>query len=283
MLPPSSLVATRQSRGFTLFNYAQPSSGLPLKAGEQRAVTTTFFAALLPFCLDGSIPQDLGLQAGATDSLPAAMFSPRGLKVPASLAEDLAQASPPTQATEHWPLLREHTWYLDLPHRALLLDESHQIRAVFTQPTPLQEGAVAAVAVITAPGSDRMLGRYAWMLTSEELPYGQADIPLDRAEVRCAVSDFIQLVLLYRATLEQEPVEFCPGSIRARSANARKPRRATRLIVCSGSPSSGRQPIILAVPVKAAGVGGLTTACGCAAILSWCPMENGAVSGGCGG
>lgn len=128
-----------------------------------------------------------------------------GLKLSPRLVRAFAHARAP--ATDDWKsTLTERAWYLDIPHNSLLIGP-HQIRAILTHPNPFNpRGGVAAVAMLTPPGSDEIAGRYAWMMIGErETPIGSANGEDDmmREEVQQKATDFVALSLLYYRSLER--------------------------------------------------------------------------------
>lgn len=166
----------------------------------------SFFGAVAAFVA----PHRETLKSKGLDNEPlrAMFFGGRGLKLSPRLVRALAHARAPEN--EGWvEMLRQHCWYLDLPHRALMLGE-RQVRAILTQPDSM--GGVAAIAVLTAPNADEITGRYAWMIIGDTaIPDGCADIEIDPAELRRRASDFVVLALLYFRSLER--TEMLPRQI----------------------------------------------------------------------
>lgn len=124
-----------------------------------------------------------------------------GLKLSSRLVAAFAHAKAPK--TDDWaPMTRERGWYLDIPHRSLMMGR-YQIRAILIHPDTLD--AVAAVAILTDPGSNEIAGRYAWMLIGDDAasPGIVADEQhADRKELQRRANDFIALALLYYKSLE---------------------------------------------------------------------------------
>lgn len=159
----------------------------------------SFFGAVAAFVAPPNV-RDPEKIFGIDEPKFRAMFAGgRGLKLSPRLTRALAHARAP-DTTEVLDMLGQHCWYLDVPHRALMLGE-RQVRAILTQPNA--HGGVVAVAVLTAPGSDEMAGRYAWMIAGDTaIPTGCADTEIDPAELQRRASDFVKLALLYYRSLE---------------------------------------------------------------------------------
>lgn len=159
----------------------------------------------------------------------------KGIKLSARLVQAFAYAKAPQ--TEDWKsLVTAHGWYLDLPHRSLMIG-NRQIRAIFTHPDTL--GGVAAVAILTEPGSDSMAGRYAWMLVGKtDYPAGCADVAdIDALDVQRRANDFIALALLYYRSLEHcETLPRCQTGPHLSKIQKRLERKTKSLFVVHNLP-----------------------------------------------
>jgi hypothetical protein len=89
------------------------------------------------------------------------------------------------------------TWYIDLPHRMVLLGDS-QVRAVFMM--PVLEKGYRVTAVVTDPGGDKIKGRVLWPLGEPARNYGYTIAEIDMNTVADQINDLIRLLVLYRAT-----------------------------------------------------------------------------------
>lgn len=162
-----------------------------------------FFGAILSFCNPHRKGQPRAFEALYPAGVGSeGMHHGRGLKLSSRLVSALANARAP-QTPDWMDLARASAWYFDLPQGALWIGDC-TIRAIFTQPDP--HGGVAAVAILTEPGSEVMVGRYSWMLVGrqEDAPLGShAGRDLDADALRERVNDFVILSLLYFKSLEQ--------------------------------------------------------------------------------
>lgn len=159
-----------------------------------------------------------------------------GLKLSPRLVRAFAHARSPK--TDDWvSLARDRAWYFDLPHHGLLLG-GFEVRAIFTHPDTI--GGVAAVAVLTEPGSDAIAGRYAWMLIgrkdnpvgSSALESPEASDLLSPVELQQKANDFIVLSLLYYRSLDKtEPLPRLLTPARGSKIQRKLERRAKSLFV----------------------------------------------------
>jgi hypothetical protein len=172
---------------------AMCTAGAAQASGRDDYARIAMYGAMLPF---------LALHNPRTRD--AHEFAPPyGLRLARETVTMLAHARPP-QTTLDRDALASRTWYIDLPHRSVMLGEEQQVRAIFAMPTPGQAGSVAIVVVLTEPGADRMTGRYAWMWDYPEATEG-ADVEMrDPRDVREAVSDLVRLVILYHLTASRQ-------------------------------------------------------------------------------
>lgn len=162
------------------------------KISDTYVAQQTFFSGLIAFTAPRDMPKELGFAP------------PLGIKLSSRLAKDLSRAKAPD--TADWLVeLRRATWYIDVPHGAMLVGQ-HQIRAIFTQPTPHRHDEVAVVLVLTHFGSDAIAGRFAWMITggNDDMLHGSADTDIDYDLVRHAATHFLALVLLYHRQVESD-------------------------------------------------------------------------------
>lgn len=190
-------------------------------------------ACILPFC--ATAPGERGAWVGGWEE-------PHGLQPEAALVADLADARPPADGlAEAVAELRRRTWYIDLPHRALLLDGRRQVRAIFAMAGPAADAeaggaidparwsGVMVVAVVTRAGDDRIEARAAWSIgadggASAVTPLVEAAPPFDDAEARRRVTDFLLLLTLYRLTAMPDEREELPRRPAGR-APATKPHK----------------------------------------------------------
>jgi hypothetical protein len=187
----------------------------------------------------------------ATDKSGPTMMPSRAVQPAAELVDALSNAKAPSR--DLWrAALEEAAWYVDLPHKQLLLGERHEVRAIFSCPF---EGEVWINAILTRPGDDRLFGRVCWRLAEErpdtewkpvdskvvafggvarfgDLPgpddlLAQGDIPkMDAGYFRDSVEDLLGLVVLYETVQNdaERGQDFLPQSTREEA------RRATPLL-----------------------------------------------------
>jgi hypothetical protein len=119
----------------------------------------------------------------------------------AALVQLLADARPPADPEGYLEraLSAGGTWYIDLPHRSVLLGDG-EVRAIFLMPG-LQTGH-RVTAVITPPGQDKVKGRVIWHLGAPEDCYGHLINGVDMKTIAGQVNDLVRLLILYRATAE---------------------------------------------------------------------------------
>lgn len=160
----------------------------------------TFFGAIASFCPPPNW-RDFEREFKKLGLTNRTFAGGQGLKLSRRLVQAFAHAKAP-QTTDWQELAVQHGWYFDLPHHALLIGDA-QVRAILTHPDTLS--SVAAVAILTAPGSDEMIGRYAWMLVGDnDRPTGSSatDTDIDPLELQRRANDFVILALLYYRSLE---------------------------------------------------------------------------------
>lgn len=197
-----------------------------------------FFGAIAAFVAPPRLRENPEFRFADIATFQAMFMGGRGLKLSPRLTRALAYARAPETA-EVLDMLGQHCWYLDVPHRALMLGD-RQVRAILTQPDTM--GGVVAIAVLTAPCSEEMAGRYAWMLVGDTaIPEGCADIDIDPAELRRRASDFVKLALLYYRSLEH--TELLPrqiGAERGTKIQRKLERRTKSLFVVHVLPEPKR-------------------------------------------
>jgi len=116
----------------------------------------------------------------------------------AALIQALANARPAdTEGYLDQELEKGGTWYIDLPHRTVLLGDS-QVRAVFMMPV-LEKGH-RVTAVVTDLGGDKIKGRVLWPLGEPARNYGYTIAEIDMNTAADQINDLIRLLVLYRAT-----------------------------------------------------------------------------------
>lgn len=118
-----------------------------------------------------------------------------------ALVQLLADARPPSDPDGYLErsLSSGGTWYIDLPHRSVLLGDG-ELRAIFLMPG-LRTGH-RVTAVITHPGQDKVKGRVIWQLGVPEDCYGHLINGVDMKTIAGQVNDLVRLLVLYRATAE---------------------------------------------------------------------------------
>ncbi|KAA0678186.1 hypothetical protein [Azospirillum brasilense] len=133
------------------------------------------------------------------------------LQVSPDLVAALAGARAP-DTEDHMPDLARATGYIDLPHRALLLSATTQVRAIFTQPVP-ESANIRALVILTSPGSNRVTSYLYWTIFGPDAgPIGSdnaTDVPDDHLRDRLA--EFVKLVVLYRLSVPQACQEPLPS------------------------------------------------------------------------
>ena len=131
-----------------------------------------------------------------------------GIRLTPDLARDFSRAKPP--AYDKLPaLLRAKTWYLDVPHRTLMLHPDAQIRAIFSDPT--EKGDIIISVIITPPGKDEFSGEYVWTLGSNDNMVGMDCLDLDHAYIRQSVEDFVSLTLCYADVIDAQHMSRIPS------------------------------------------------------------------------
>lgn len=167
--------------------------------GEER-VSESFLALHLMYGAIAAftVPDKLKAHLSGKTFMP-----PKALSISPSLAQDLAQADAPETRDWEGPCQR-HTWYFDIPHRALMVG-SVQIRAIFTQPVE-QLGSTSGVLILTQPGSNEIAGRFTWMILGgvEHQSGGLSDLEVDKKSLIQSAENFIKLVWLYRLQVEMD-------------------------------------------------------------------------------
>jgi hypothetical protein len=187
----------------------------------------------------------------ATDKSGPTTVPSRAVQPTAELVDLLSNAKAPSR--DLWRAALEDTvWYIDLPHRKLLLGERHGVRALFSCPF---EGKVWINAILTRPGDDTLIGRVCWRVAEERpdtewkpvdskvvafggmtrfgnLPgfddlLAQGDIPkMDAGYFRDSVEDLLGLIALYETV--QSDAERDQGFLPQRTRE--EARRATPLL-----------------------------------------------------
>ncbi len=191
---------------------------------------TTFLRALMPFLF--------AEDCDAPEGIPPA----HGLQPTAELVADLAAAKPP-RTDVHRSALRESGWYVDVPHRAVLLDEGTELRAIITNPTPGAATDALVVAVLTAPGKNEIVGRYGWTCGGPPGPAHGNALTAAPEHVREAVDDLLALLLIYRGTAADAAAEELPrvdwrhlARLRRKKQKARQKTRSLFRVVRLGPP-----------------------------------------------
>ncbi|UEM24539.1 hypothetical protein JL100_030415 (plasmid) [Skermanella mucosa] len=82
----------------------------------------------------------------------------RAVQPAMELVETLVHARAPARDT--WrSAIEDVVWYIDLPHRALMVGPLHEVRAILTCPF---DGEIWINAILTKPNSDQLVGRVCW-------------------------------------------------------------------------------------------------------------------------
>jgi len=128
------------------------------------------------------------------------------VQVSSELIEDFARATAPR--TDAWlATMRSASWYIDIPHRALLVGD-HEVRAIFTQGTAA--GQVMAVAILTTPASNKLSGRCAWVIDDPSPVLGLSAPEIDLEYLAESLDNLIKLISLYRLTASRAAVDVMP-------------------------------------------------------------------------
>ena len=167
-----------------------------LSASDVGSDLRHFQAMVLPFLMTEQERADLGQRSGPEIRPHQGWIShaPNAFQVPQDIVEPLLQGSAPD--TEDWKKPLVLTTYFDFPG-GLVVSESASIRACFTQPHSSDPDVTVAVAVVTAPASNQMLGRYTWLLGMDEAIENSASVAPPAREIIRVVERLIKLVVLY--------------------------------------------------------------------------------------
>jgi len=149
--------------------------------------------------------QQIGHAVGVEEDFVRKLYTTRAIRPAVDLLETLRDTKAPD--TDDWktPLLSA-TWYFDIPDKALKVGGECQLRAVFTQPT--RWGRIAVVCILTAPGSNKIAGRFAWIWGQDEAVYGLRISGVDPETVRDRLENLLRLLVLYAQVAEK--AEFVP-------------------------------------------------------------------------
>ncbi len=209
-------------------------------ADDHEGNLASFENFLLPFAL---LPDDVRAGAARIGEAVPAMFRTVAVQPSADLVAALARAKPPAGQEE--AVRKEFaaaTWFVDLPHGAILVGDLG-VRALFVQPSPTL-GTVAVCAVLTVPGSNRTAGRLMWLLGDRvgEVS-GLVDGDVDRRLLQDEAEDFLALLVLYRLHADKAQRATLPRLTREQ-ATSRKARqhhkRASLFSVESLAPPADR-------------------------------------------
>ena len=195
-------------------------------ANKRRIDSDEAVAAMLSSCIHAftaqAIPDDLHrVLQHDQEGLARKLYTLQALRPSADLLDTLRHAKAP--ATNDWkePLLSA-TWYFDIPDKALRLGPSLQLRAMFTQPS--LRDTVATVCILTAPGSNKIAGRFAWIWGQSTLVYGLRIPGVNPQTVRDHLEHLLRLLVLYAQVAEK--AEFAPlPRITAQELSGLKPKK----------------------------------------------------------
>lgn len=175
----------------------------------------SFESFLLPFAMS---PDDLQTGAARIGEAVPAMFRTVAIQPSPDLLGALARAKPP--AGQEGAVRREFaasTWYVDLPHGAILVGDLG-VRALFVQPSTL--GTVAVCAVLTVPGSNKTAGRLMWLLGDHNNDVaGIVAGDVDRRLLQGEAEDFLALLVLYRLHADKAQRATLPRLTREQAAS----------------------------------------------------------------
>lgn len=148
-----------------------------------------------------------GCPAQLTDGTGITGFLTTSIRPTADLVDALADARVPAGTeTAFLDALREGgMWYIDLPHRALMVG-SVQVRALFVGTAETADGQSRAYAhaVLTRPSSNDPVGRALWTWGDRRGMIGWRDDPgLDMSIVAEQAEALVHLLVLYRATADR--------------------------------------------------------------------------------
>lgn len=165
------------------------AAGQPLEG--QAASEGAFWAWMMSFLM----PAGERAALMAKGRLDTPIFAPpRGFLVSADLTRGFLGGKAP-EVDDVWAILRGNTCYFDFPGRSLPITDTTYVRAVLTQPSKTGTGP-AVCTIVTDGRSNRMMGRYAWMMdTGGVYDFSVADAPPE--SVRVCVDRVLRLVALY--------------------------------------------------------------------------------------
>ena len=139
----------------------------------------------------------------------------RGIQMDARLTRALSNARTPERA-DYARHVCGVNWYIDIPHKTILMDSATQVRALFVKGTG-GAGGIFCLAVLTHPGKNEITGLVVWAMDTAEIA-GHTDVPL--ADVRERLADFVRLAILYAASVEgqahSEPLPRLDNAAQAR-------------------------------------------------------------------
>ena len=164
-------------------------------ADDHEGNLASFENFLLPFALSPDFVQSGAARIG--EAVPA-MFRAVAVQPSADLVAALSRAKPPAGQEEAVrKAFAAATWFVDLPHGAILVGDLG-VRALFVQPSPTL-GTVAICAILTVPGSNRTAGRLMWLMGDRvgEVS-GIVAQDVDRRLLQDEAEDFLALLALYR-------------------------------------------------------------------------------------
>ena len=125
---------------------------------------------------------------------------------PAFLAWAVRGHAPRTE--DHREVLARHNLYLDLPGRGVPITDEQSIRAILIQPTA-STGYSMVVCILTDGRSNRMTGRYSWVIGPDEVAHGdsvggsiESGLPVE--SVSAVVMRITRIAILYSLSSQSE-------------------------------------------------------------------------------
>jgi hypothetical protein len=178
----------------------------------------SFYSVLLPWLMpESERPEDN-----------PAFADPIAYQLSPDLLATLVRGNAPN-TDAHLVIMEGHNVYIDLPGRGMPLTDEQSIRAIFIQPTR-RPGHWLVVCVLVAGKTNRMSGRYAWIVdrqgqVSDDVGMSvELDLPV--ATVNTVVYRLIKLTLLYALSVEDKT--FLPRVSNASLAVLKPKKRKAR-------------------------------------------------------
>jgi len=197
---------------------------------RQRIDSDEAVAATLASCVHAmtahALPEQISHAVGAEESFVQNLYTTRAIRPAVDLLETLRDAKAPD--TDDWKTpLMSATWYFDIPDKVLKVGGECQLRAVFTQPTRWDR--IAVVCILTAPGSNKIAGRFAWIWGQDEAVYGLRISGVDPETVRDRLENLLRLLVLYAQVAEKAEFVPLPRTTTRELAGLKPKKRRARL------------------------------------------------------